>query len=234
MRPPRRMTARYAGTCADCGAPIEVGALIDYRRPDAVHAPGCTLPATPTTTHRERLEAKAERRESWAQSRAEQAERLHARNEPYRGDIAFNTQPGHIPERARVIARTEKAWEHSAKAREHESKAAGIETQLARSIFDDDPDAIEALTAKLERLEAERERWKSYNAACRKAKASTAEALALLDAAQRADLASTARVCAWQLGKYGQAPSYVTANLGGNISRLRQRIARLERQTTTP
>jgi hypothetical protein len=52
------------------------------------------------------------------------AEALHERNEPYRGDIAFNTQPGHIPERARALRRTEKAWKHEAKAREHLSKAA--------------------------------------------------------------------------------------------------------------
>jgi hypothetical protein len=117
---------------------------------------------------------------------------------------------------------------HENAARTHASKAAGIEAQLRASIYDDDPDAVEQLTAKLARLKAERERWKAYNAACRKAKGATVEALALLDDSQRAAMASAARH-GMLFTKNGQAPAYHVTNLGGNITRLRQRIERLSR-----
>lgn len=63
-------------------------------------------------TRRERLERKLEQRREWAASRQNKAASLHKANEPFRGDYAFNTQPGHIPERARVLRRTDKAVEH--------------------------------------------------------------------------------------------------------------------------
>lgn len=178
-------------------------------------------------TYRERREAKADRLRGWADGREGKAAALHARNEPYRGDHAFNTQPGHIPERARVIARTERAWEHSTKAAEMRRRADGIEAAAGRAIYSDDPDAADALKARISTLEAERDRWKAYNAACRKAKECTADALALLDDKQRADLASTAKVASYMLGKYGQAPAYHVSNLSGNIKRNRDRLAQL-------
>lgn len=50
------------------------------------------------TTRRSRLESKLARRQSWAEGHKSAASSLFTQNEPYRGDIAFNTQPGHIPE----------------------------------------------------------------------------------------------------------------------------------------
>lgn len=174
------------------------------------------------TTYRERREAKAERLTEWAAKRRDKAAALHASNEPYRGDHAFNTQPGHIPERARAIARTERAWAHTDKATEMERRAAGIEAQLDASIYDDDPDAIERLTERIAALEAERARIKAYNASCRKGTPD----LALLDDRQRSDLATLARVASYQLGKGGAFPSYALSNLSGNIKRNRDRLER--------
>ena len=54
-------------------------------------------------TRRERLEAKVERRRDWAAGRRGQAADLYRYTDRYRGDVAFNTQPGHIPERARAL-----------------------------------------------------------------------------------------------------------------------------------
>ncbi len=111
-------------------------------------------------------------------------------------------------------------------------RADGIEAAADRAIYSDDPDAIDQLEVRIAALEAERDRWKAYNAACRKAKQSTAEALALLDATQRAELASTAKVAGYMLGKYGQAPAYHVTNLTGNIARNRKRLAALQREAT--
>ena len=121
-------------------------------------------------TYRERRERKAERLRGWAEKRDAKATALIERDAHYRGDHAFNTQPGHIPERARVIRRTEQAFEHSSKAHEMAGKAAEIERQTDNAIYSDDPDAIEALEAKLAKLEAQREEFKARNATYRKAK----------------------------------------------------------------
>ena len=56
-------------------------------------------------TYRERRERRAERLRGWAEARQARAAATFAAHEVYRSDYAFNTQPGHIPERARVIAR---------------------------------------------------------------------------------------------------------------------------------
>jgi hypothetical protein len=150
------------------------------------------------TTYRERREAKAERYRQWADKRETDAAAVFANHERYRGDIAFNTQPGHIPLRARVIAREERAFESLAKAKSMSSKAGTIESQLDESIYDDDPDAIERLEAKLAGLEARRTEIKARSAEMRKA------------------------------GE--RMPAYVLQNLGGNITRTRQRLERLRHQ----
>lgn len=162
------------------------------------------------TTRRERLERKLEKREEWAAGRDRKAAELQKLNEPYRGDIAFNTQPGHIPERARAIRRSEKAAEHYGMARHHEEKAAGLERQLERSIFSDDEDAPERIRERIAELEAERERMKAANTAWRKA--------------GKPDLGTAPG--------FDPAPyaKYQLANLGGNIGRLRKRLQAIEAQ----
>lgn len=96
-------------------------------------------------TRRERLEAKVERRREWAAGRRDKASSLRGYTERYRGDVAFNTQPGHIPERARVIRMIDQGHEHAEMANHHEAKANGLERQLDRTVFSDDVDAIAQL-----------------------------------------------------------------------------------------
>ena len=74
-------------------------------------------------TRRERLEAKVERRREWATGRTDKAAALTQYTDRFRGDWAFNTQPGHIPERARVIRIEDKAHEHIEMTHHHEAKS---------------------------------------------------------------------------------------------------------------
>lgn len=177
-------------------------------------------------TTRERKEARAERFRGWAEKRQAQAAAVFKAHEQYRGDTAFNTQPGHIPERARVIAREDRAYRSIEKAQGMASRAAGIEDQLDRSIYSDDEDAVERLRERIAGLEAERDRIKAYNASCRKGGPDPA----ILDEAQRADLVRCLRYQAYAC-KGGAFPAYALTNLSGNIKRNRDRLTEIERQT---
>jgi hypothetical protein len=136
----------------------------------------------------------------------------------------------------RAIAQIDRAMgaacENARKVESMAGRADGIEAQLATSIYDDDPDAVERLRAKLEALEAKRETIKRYNASCRKAaKADGTGDLSLLTDELRKDILTTARVAAYQLGKGGAFPAYALTNLGATIRNTKQRIAQLEAGT---
>lgn len=184
-------------------------------------------------TRRERLEARAERRREWAGSREAKAEAAHQRVHAIADQIPFG-QPilvGHHSEgrtrrdQARIESGMRASIDNARAAQDHAEKAEGIERQLRTSIFSDDVDAVEQLEAKIAGLEAERDRLKAYNASCRRG----ARDVELLDAKQQASLVSTARVCPYQIGKNGSAPSYWTAGLGAEIRRCRQRVADIQR-----
>lgn len=175
------------------------------------------------TTYRERREARAERLRGWAEKREQRAEAVFETNRPYTSDYAFNTQPGHIPARARIIAQEDRQFESLRKAESMKSRADGIESQLASSIYSDDPDAIERLQAKLADLEAERARIKAYNASCRKGRRD----VSLLTEREQEALLSAIRFQP-QACKGGAMPSYHLSNLSGRIKATRDRIARLE------
>lgn len=162
-------------------------------------------------TYRDRREARAERLTEWAGKREQATAAVFAEREKYRGDHAFNFQPGHIPERTRLIAREDRAFRSLDKAESMRSRAAGIEDQLATSIYDDDPDAIGQLRDRITRLEAERDAAKAANAAYRRE--------------HRAELAA---MTPYQRNQAVPYPGYHFQNLSGNLSRQRQRLARLE------
>jgi hypothetical protein len=166
-------------------------------------------------TYRDRREARAERLRGWAATREGRAEAVFKAGEPFTSDYAFNTQPGHIPFRAKLIAREDRAHQSLRKAASMRSRADGIEDQLATSIYDDDPDAIGQLRARITRLEAERDAAKAANAAYRRE--------------HRAELAAMGR---WQRQQAVPYPSYHFENLSGNLSRQRARLARLEREAS--
>lgn len=178
-------------------------------------------------TRRERLEAKLEKRREWAEGRTAKANALFARGDKYRGDVAFNTQPGHIPERARIIAATDRAFENRAMAAHHVSKAAGLVDQLEGSIFSDDVDAVERLEAKVAELEAKRDRMKARNAAYRKGLEAFAafEGCTLEQATKRRELIEAGY--SWCRQPH---PGYELTNLGATIRNAKKRIEDVKRR----
>lgn len=178
-------------------------------------------------TTRERKQRKADRLRDWAEKRTTQCNAtLNADSQRYRGDVAFNTQPGHIPERARVIARTDRAFESLRKAGSMEARADGIERQAAQTIYADDEDATERLREKIDRLKAEQERMKQVNTVVRKFKHDHhAGRLALEQMgfpASAAEGTFTPDFC----GRIG-FPAYALQNNNANIRRLEARLAQI-------
>ena len=195
-------------------------------------------------TRRERLERKLEKRQEWAKSRKAKANAEYQKARNATDGIPFG-QPilvGHHSEKRHraAIARSDSAMgrvvENSNMAEHHESKAAGLASQLDNSIFSDDPDAVEALQAKVDRLEAERERIKAINKVIRKVVGKSFET-ALMTLEEFAagnfiqppitddelhDLVVIRRVQAY----YGPGyPPYKLQNLGGTIRTAQQRLA---------
>jgi hypothetical protein len=172
-------------------------------------------------TYRERRERKAERLREWASKREEKSDALHDRARAMADVIPFG-QPilvGHYSEgrdrryRARVNSAMDAAYANDAKAASMSHRAASIESQLAGAIYSDDPDAIDALEARIAKLEARREQIKTENAAFRKAHAAELKTLS-----------------AFERDRAMPHPGYVLQNLTGNITRNRQRLEGLKRQ----
>ena len=175
-------------------------------------------------TRRERLERKLELRQEWADKRRSKANAVFARAEQYRGDYAFNTQPGHIPERARLIRAEERAFGDMDMAKHHDQCASGIATALDRSIFSDDVNAIQALEDRIAEREAEREQMKLVNKLYRKGDAAGLAAIGKNLEQMRATLKDA---LSWMQVPH---PAYELSNLGGRISADRKRLEYLKEQ----
>ena len=178
---------------------------------------------------RERLENRADKRDEWAESRMQKADQAWDDSRKAVEGIPLG-QPilvGHHSERGhrRAIKRAQdkatESVEHLGMANRHSTAADTIRRNLGRSIYDDDPDAIEALTEKLAALEYQRERIKGLNLRIRKGE--PLDDLGLTDE-ERHSLQYAAQ---W----HGQKtfPPYVLQNLGGNITRTRQRLERIKK-----
>jgi hypothetical protein len=181
-------------------------------------------------TYRDRRAARAERLRGWAETRVERASAQLESQPELRHDWAFITQPGHIPERARMNARDDRAFASLDKAASMARRADSIDKAAERAIYSDDPDAAERLAERIADLEAERDRITRYNASARKAHKADptqhAGDLSILTDKQRADLLSLARI--GFLRPDGAFPTYATSNLSGNISKQRERLARMQ------
>jgi hypothetical protein len=176
-------------------------------------------------TRRERLERRAERLREWAAKRETAAAATFKAGEPFRGDIAFNTQPGHIPFRARLIAREDRAFASLKKAHGMESRAGGIEKQLERSVFSDDDDAVEKLEARIKETEKLAERCAEVNKAWRRCKGDVAAMVASgISQGLAEKAASTMRVAPWLKTPLD------TTNLRAAIRRDRERIETVKKR----
>ncbi len=182
-------------------------------------------------TYRERRERRAERLREWADKRQQRAAAVFKQGDRFRGDWAFNTQAGHIPERERLIAREDRAHESLRKAGSMSARADEIERQAERAIYSDDHDAIEKLEARIATLEAERERIKAINKAVRKhglQRLIQADPPFVLTDDEKMEFLQFMRVCPYHNVETKGLPSYKLQNLGGNITRQRQRLAGLK------
>lgn len=109
-------------------------------------------------TYRERRERRAERRREWADGREAKAEAARQASHDATAGIPLG-QPilvgRHSEHRHRnAIERSQRqasrSVEHFDMAKRHIEAADTIEAQLERSIYDDDPNAIEQLRARIE------------------------------------------------------------------------------------
>jgi hypothetical protein len=191
-------------------------------------------------TRRERLEAKADRRDLWSAAREAKARRSFDAVHRLADQIPMG-QPilvGHHSEKRarrdadRIHSGMMGGIESQAMAAHHASKADGLRRQLDVSIFADDDRAIEALQARINAREAEANRITAYNKTCRAAAKAGEQFgdLSLLSDSQKARLVNLARICPSQMRPGGAFPSYVTTNLRGNISSDRKRIEEIERR----
>lgn len=125
---------------------------------------------------------------------------------------------GHYSEgpHRRVLARADAAMRTSIDtarlAGQQAARADGIEAAAERAIYDDDPDAVERLTAKLARLATQRDAMKAANAAYRRE--------------HRAELKA---MTAYNRDQAVPYPAYAIANIGGVISATRKRLEALSR-----
>lgn len=124
----RQLLTKYNGTCHRCKKELNVGDPAMYEKSMGIFCPGCEPKDTEEIRHYRQIKAdiKAERYESWAAKRREKAGKVLQHNERYTGDIAFNTQPGHIPLRARVIKQNDRAYESLTIANHMENKAESL------------------------------------------------------------------------------------------------------------
>jgi hypothetical protein len=185
-------------------------------------------------TRRERLERKLEKRRQWADGRrADAAARFDAADAATAG-IPFG-QPilvGHHSEKRHRAAldRSDRnmaaGCESLQMAEHHESKAAGLESQLERSIFSDDRGAIEALTEKVRQLEEERDTAKRLNSYWRKHGTMKGCAGITDETAARLDADIPTRY-SWERQP---VPAYRLQNLGAEIRRAKQRIEEIRKR----
>jgi uncharacterized protein DUF3560 len=194
-------------------------------------------------TRRERLERKAERRLEWAAKAKARSGAAFERARVVADGIPLG-QPilvGHHSERrhrrdiARIDSGMSKGVEEARKAESHVSKAGGLEDQLERSVFSDDPDAVVRLKERAAELTAAADRMVAANRAFRKATgADSAAKLAVLVEAgtlTRAEALSVAHT--WALCPYhaGQPyPSYATSNMRARARAALERVKDVERR----
>lgn len=124
----RQITVRFPGECRECGKEIDAGAEAIYERRVGLFCLSCE-PTDPEKIREYRQEAadhKADRYEEWAAKRRSRANATLEHNRRFTSDIAFNTQPGHIPMRARIIRQDDRACESLRTAERFEEKAQSL------------------------------------------------------------------------------------------------------------
>lgn len=186
-------------------------------------------------TRRERLEAKQAKREEWAAKAEQRAAGRFSTATNLVAGIPFG-QPilvGHHSEKRhrRTLERCDqnmrKGSEESRLAAHHASKADGLAHQLNRSIFSDDPDALDALADRVVALEAKRDAMKQANAWWRKHSTMIGFPGISEETAARLDTEIPTRY-SWERQPF---PSYSLTNLGARIRQAKERAKHITAQT---
>ena len=182
------------------------------------------------STRRERLEARLEKRQQWADKREQEAAARFAGVRRIADAIPLG-QPilvGHHSERharadqRRIHNGMRAAVDAQNMAEHHTSKAGGIADQLDKSIFSDDPDAPKRLQERIAELKAQRDAMKASNSAYRKGPAAWAAHMGISAEREEKLRAQIESDYSWQQQPH---PAYELQNLGGNIRRLEKRLA---------
>lgn len=179
-------------------------------------------------TYRERRQHRAERLQAWAEQRKAKADASYQRCTEIASNIpagqpilvGHHSEKRHRKDLERMDSAMAHQLEHQQKAEDMEARAENITSQLDRSIYSDDPDAIEQLQRRVAELEAERDGIKAFNVSCRKGEPDAG----LVPLKHRHDVGSR------YMSKDGQFPPYVLSNLNGNIRRNRKRLEQLQRR----
>lgn len=124
----RKITVKYEGQCEKCVATLAIGTEAVYERGIGIFCLACepTDPEEIRAYRQKAADKKADKYQGWADARREKAAATLKHTDRFTGDIAFNTQPGHIPFRARIIKQEDKAFENLSIARTFERKAQSL------------------------------------------------------------------------------------------------------------
>lgn len=193
-------------------------------------------------TRRERMEQRLEKRRDWAAGREKKSaaafDTAHkiVENIPLGQPIlvGHHSEKRHRRDIDRMATNMTKGVESAKMADLHRSKAGNIEAALDRSIFSDDPDAIEALREKIAGLKTEGERAKAINKEIRKGDgwvARLAEKGLTITDKEKADLLTIAKYTPYHCDKKTGLPvfpGYHLTSISAGIRRAEERIREIE------
>ena len=191
-------------------------------------------------TFRERRAERAARLLEWADKRRQRSAGNFTRAHNLVKDIPLG-QPilvGHHSEKRhrRTLEKSDNAMraavQDERKGAEMASRAANILDAADRAIYRDDPDAIERLTVKIEKLEGERAAMKAANSIVRKKGLTAEQRIAQLAELLKCKPETAAKLLEPDFcGRLG-FPSYALQNIGGTITKERNRLAALQAEKT--
>jgi hypothetical protein len=190
----------------------------------------------PREDYYERQAEKLERYQELAEKKEQEGNALINRAHQMADQIPFG-QPiliGHYSEkrdrnyRDRIGNTWDKGFATLKTAEHYERKVQSIESN--RAVSSDAPDAIERLQEKLRKCVEFQEHAKTVNKICRK-KVSDDEKIKLLIESGLKESTARAAIVPDELRRIG-VPSYALTNNNGNMKRIKERIAQLEKEKT--
>jgi len=124
----KEIIIKYAGNCKKCNAFLDVGQPAMYEKSMGIFCKGCEPTDIEEIRHFRQLKAdiKADKYDEWASKREQKANQQLNSYPEIRHDIAFNTQPGHIPFRERMNNADDRAYKSLRIAEKFRDKAENL------------------------------------------------------------------------------------------------------------